>query len=97
MRGRERAETVGDENDRALGPRDLLQDAPLPGVEPGVVPIVLNDTPNRRKFGFPAALPMVGPGPAEPRDDENVGVGCAHQGVPGRFSWPPPREADFPA
>ena len=69
MHGRERAETMGHENDRTFGARHFLDDVLPPGVKPWVIPIRLNDAAHRRDFGFPAALPVVRPGPAEPRYD----------------------------
>jgi hypothetical protein len=69
---------MGHKNDRTRRARYVLDDAPPPGIKPGLIPIILNDAVHSRDFGFPAALPMVRPGAAEPGNDENIGIGAAH-------------------
>ena len=63
MLGSERAETMGDKNDRARRTLHFLDDAVAPGGKPRLLPIGLNHAALGRDFGFPAALAQTRRGP----------------------------------
>jgi hypothetical protein len=67
------------ENDGTRRARDFLDDARPPCGKLRLLPIGLNHAAHGRDFGFPAALPMVRPRPAETRYDKNIGLGCTHR------------------